>query len=188
VGQGFEDTLNFHLVGAADNYDRMRLDRPEGAATDAPLGGAGAATIKNPYSAEYEQVRTWALPSLVLLLENNTHREYPQRVSEVGFAATRDESEPTGLDERTTVAAAVAATDAGYDDAKGHLQSLAGAFDADLSTPATDHPSFIDGRAATVELDGEAAGVVGELHPAVLVEHDLEVPAAAFEFRLDALR
>jgi len=30
--------------------------------------------------------------------------------------------------------------------------------------------------------------VIGEVHPEVLVEHDLEVPVAAFEFRLDALR
>jgi phenylalanyl-tRNA synthetase beta chain len=36
-------------------------------------------------------------------------------------------------------------------------------------------------------LDGDAVGVVGELHPAVLVEHDLEVPVSAFEFRLDGL-
>jgi phenylalanyl-tRNA synthetase beta chain len=39
-----------------------------------------------------------------------------------------------------------------------------------------------------VVLDGESAGVIGELHPEVLVEHDLELPVAAFEFELDALR
>ena len=46
---------------------------------------------------------------------------------------------------------------------------------------------FIAGRAADVVIDGEVAGVIGELHPAVLRAHDLEVPVAAFEFRLDAL-
>jgi phenylalanyl-tRNA synthetase beta chain len=38
-----------------------------------------------------------------------------------------------------------------------------------------------------VVLDGESAGVVGEIHPEVLVEHDLELPVAAFEFDLAAL-
>ncbi|PSQ17599.1 phenylalanine--tRNA ligase subunit beta, partial [Halobacteriales archaeon QS_8_69_73] len=57
-----------------------------------------------------------------------------------------------------------------------------------LETPPTDHPSFIDGRTAAVVLDGEPVGVVGEFHPRVLVEHDLEVPVAGFEFRLDGLR
>jgi phenylalanyl-tRNA synthetase beta chain len=37
-------------------------------------------------------------------------------------------------------------------------------------------------------IDGETVGVIGEIHPAVLVEHDLELPVAAFELRLDALQ
>jgi len=77
--------------------------------------------------------------------------------------------------------------DASYEDAKARLQALARNFDVALETPPTDHPSFIDGRTATVVLDGEPAGVVGELHPTVLVEHDLEVPAVGFEFDLGAL-
>jgi phenylalanyl-tRNA synthetase beta chain len=56
-----------------------------------------------------------------------------------------------------------------------------------LETPPTTHPSFIDGRAASVVIDGDDVGVVGEINPAVLVEHDLELPVAGFEFELDAL-
>jgi phenylalanyl-tRNA synthetase beta chain len=37
-------------------------------------------------------------------------------------------------------------------------------------------------------LDGSPEGVIGEVHPEVLIEHDLEVPVAAFEVRPDALR
>ncbi len=37
-------------------------------------------------------------------------------------------------------------------------------------------------------IDGEEVGVIGEVHPKVLVEHDLEVPVAGFEFDLEALR
>ncbi|PSP80849.1 phenylalanine--tRNA ligase subunit beta [Halobacteriales archaeon QS_1_68_20] len=183
VGQGFEDMLNFHLIGEADNYDRMRVSRGE-----AVVGGGEAATIKNPYSEDYAIVRTWALPSLLMVLENNTHRAYPQDLAEVGFAAEVDESENTGLAEWRTVAGALARTEASYEDARGHLQALARSFDVDLETPPTEHPTFIDGRAAEVVMDGESVGVVGEVHPEVLVEHDLEVPVAAFEFRLDALR
>jgi phenylalanyl-tRNA synthetase beta chain len=81
----------------------------------------------------------------------------------------------------------LARTDASYEDAKGRLQAVAGAFGKELATPPTDHPTFIDGRTAAVVLDDDPVGVVGELHPAVLVEHDLELPVAAFEFRLDGL-
>jgi phenylalanyl-tRNA synthetase beta chain len=183
VGLGFQDLLNFHLVGTDQNFDRLNVDP----GTDV-VGGDEPAVIKGPYSEEFEIVRTWALPSLMLVLESNTHRAYPQDLAEVGFTAHRDDDEETKVAEPRTVAAALARDGASYEDARARLQALCRAFDADLATPPTDHPTFIPGRTAEVVIDGESAGVIGELHPEVLVEHDLELPVAAFEFELDALR
>jgi phenylalanyl-tRNA synthetase beta chain len=123
----------------------------------------------------------------MMVLENNTHRRYPQDLAEIGLAAGLDDSQNTGVTEHRTVAGVLARTDVSYEDAKARLQAIAEAFGKDLATPATTHPTFIDGRAAEVVLDGESVGIVGEVHPKVLVEHDLELPVAAFEFRLDAL-
>ena len=182
VGLGFEDLLNFHMISEKENYERMCVTQD----TDV-LGGGASVAVEGPYSEAYTMLRTWALPSLTMVLENNTHRRYPQDIAEVGFAAERDPDAASGVAERRTVAAVLARTDASYEDAKARLQRLASAFGADLSTPPTEHPSFIDGRAAEIRLDGEPAGIIGELHPAVLVEHDLELPVAAFEFDLAAL-
>ncbi|NLV04748.1 phenylalanine--tRNA ligase subunit beta [Haloarcula rubripromontorii] len=196
VGLGFEDLLNFHMINEVENFERMGLSVPR---TDEQASGgnreqaadtvglADPVTIQEPYSEDYTILRTWALPSIMMVLENNTHRSYPQDLAEIGLAAGLDDSENTGVAEHRTVAAALARTDASYEDAKARLQALAEAFDKDLETPPTTHPSFIGGRAAEVVLDGESVGVVGEIHPKVLVEHDLELPVAAFEFRLDAL-
>jgi phenylalanyl-tRNA synthetase beta chain len=182
VGLGFEDLLNFHLSSPVENYERMDVE--EGADV---LGGGEAAEVTSAYSEDYTQLRTWALPSIMHVLENNTHRRYPQELAEVGFVAEQDDDENTNVAEHRTVAGAIARTDATYEDIKGRLQALVGEFDADLETPATEHPSFIDGRVAAVVIEGESAGVIGEIHPELLVERDLEVPVAAFEFRLDAL-
>ncbi|MBV0925817.1 phenylalanine--tRNA ligase subunit beta [Halomicroarcula limicola] len=182
VGLGFEDLLNFHMTNEAENFRRMGLT-----ADDDAVGAADPVTIQEPYSEDYTVLRTWALPSLLMVLENNTHRRYPQDLAEIGLAAGLDDSQNTGVAEHRTVAGALARTDASYEDAKARLQAIAEAFDKDLRTPPTTHPSFIDGRAADVVLDGEPVGVVGEVHPKVLVEHDLELPVAAFEFRLDGL-
>ncbi|ELZ40985.1 phenylalanyl-tRNA ligase subunit beta [Halorubrum saccharovorum DSM 1137] len=182
VGLGFEDLLNFHMTSGTENYDRMNL----GAGADA-FGAGEPVEITEPYSEEYTQLRTWALPSLLMLLERNTHNAYPQDIAEVGFAAERDDREDTNVAERRHVAGAVARRDASYETAKGRLQAVCDDFGAELETPRTEHPSFIDGRTAEVVIDGEPVGVIGEVHPAVLVEHDLEVPVAAFEFHLDAL-
>ncbi|MGA9399830.1 phenylalanine--tRNA ligase subunit beta [Haladaptatus sp.] len=182
VGLGFEDLLNFHMISEEENFERMRVEP----STDV-VGGGTPATIKNPYSEDYTMLRTWALPSLMMVLENNTHRTYPQDLTEIGLAAAVDDSENTGVAEHRTVAGVLARYDASYEDAKARLQAIARNFDVTLETPPTEHPSFISGRAAAVVLDGETAGIVGEIHPEVLVEHDLEVPVTGFEFRLDAL-
>jgi len=187
VGLGFQDLLNFHMVATEENYDRMNLAAADSAADADALGAEPPVTITEPYSEDYEQLRSWALPSLAMVLENNTHRRYPQDLAEIGLVAHRDPEAPTGVREARHVAAVLARADASYEDAKARLQALARNFDVALETPPTDHPSFIDGRTATVVLDGEPAGVVGELHPTVLVEHDLEVPAVGFEFDLAAL-
>ncbi len=189
VGLGFEDLLNFHMTNEVENFERMNLSTPEAEdGNDADtVGLVDPVTIQEPYSEDYTILRTWALPSIMMVLENNTHRSYPQDLAEIGLAAGLDDSENTGVAEHRTVAAALARTDASYEDAKARLQALADAFDKDLETPPTTHPSFIGGRVAEVVLDGEPVGVIGEIHPKVLVEHDLELPVAAFEFRLDAL-
>ena len=194
VGLGFEDLLNFNMTSEAENFERMRLSpddavgqSPDGSG-DTAVGAGDPATITEPYSEDFTILRTWALPSLATVLENNTHHSYPQDLAEVGFAAHADDDANTGVTERRTVAAVLARHDASYEDAKARLQALCDEFHVDLATPPTDHPSFIDGRAATVEIDGESVGVIGELHPEVIVEHDVEVPVAGFEFELDALR
>jgi phenylalanyl-tRNA synthetase beta chain len=177
VGLGFQDLLNFVLTDDASCYTEMRLDTPD-----------DTVRVANPYSEDYSVVRGWLLPSLVSVLANNTHREYPQDIAEVGFCARQDEDENTGAREETHVAAVVCGSEAGYEEAKSRLLSLADDFDAEVRTPATEHPSFIDGRAADVTMDGEEAGVIGELHPEILAEREILQPAAAFEFDIDALR
>jgi phenylalanyl-tRNA synthetase beta chain len=183
VALGFEDLLNFYMINEVENYRRMNLDQADDA-----LGGGQPVSIMEPYSEEYTMLRTWALPSIMMVLENNTHRAYPQHLAEIGLAAVKDETENTNVAEHRTVAGAIAEAEASYDDARARLQVLARGFNKDLETPATEHPGFISGRTAEIRFDGEKAGVIGELHPEVLVEHDMEVPVSAFEFRLDALQ
>ena len=183
VGLGFEDLLNFNLTSERELFERMNLD----SGTEAFGAGTPPELIES-YSEDFTVLRTWALPSLVQVLENNTHRSYPQHLSEIGFVAQVDESTVTNVAEGRSVAAVLASPEASYERAKGRLQALARNFGVELATPATSHPSFIEGRVAAVEIDGDHVGVVGELHPSVLVEHDLEVPVAGFELGLDALR
>jgi phenylalanyl-tRNA synthetase beta chain len=182
TGLGFEDLLNFHMTNRSEVNDRMGVDP----GTDV-LGGGRPVSITEPYSGDYTILRPWALPSLLMVLENNTHRAYPQDLAEVGLVAERDDAVNTRVAESRHVAGVLARTDATYEDAKARLQAVCRSFGVELETPPTTHPSFIDGRVASVVIDGDDVGVVGEIHPAVLVEHDLELPVAGFEFELSVL-
>jgi phenylalanyl-tRNA synthetase beta chain len=49
---------------------------------------------------------------------------------------------------------------------------------------AAKHPSFVEGRAATVSIENQLIGIVGEIHPEVLNNFALENPVAALEIDL----
>jgi len=50
-----------------------------------------------------------------------------------------------------------------------------------------DHASFLEGRAASILIGDEQAGMVGELHPQVLENWGVQNPAVAFELNARTL-
>jgi phenylalanyl-tRNA synthetase beta chain len=73
-----------------------------------------------------------------------------------------------------------------YYAAKGMLESLCAALGVELSVESAEQPFLHPGRSAGVLIDGVLAGWIGELHPLVAREWDLE-SAAAFDVDLAAL-
>ncbi len=49
---------------------------------------------------------------------------------------------------------------------------------------AVEHASFIPGRVAQVTTDGEVSGIVGELHPEVILNFGLDHPVAIADFKI----
>jgi len=69
---------------------------------------------------------------------------------------------------------------------KGVLEALAGALGAEVGFRVAAQPFLHPGRAAEVLIGGEAAGWIGEIHPLVCREYDIEA-AVAFELELAEL-
>jgi phenylalanyl-tRNA synthetase beta chain len=69
---------------------------------------------------------------------------------------------------------------------KGVLEALAGQLGVELSFAAAEEPFLHPGRAAAVEIDGAAIGWIGEVHPLVCRQWDLEA-AVGFEIEAGAL-
>ena len=113
IGLGCQDTLNFILIGKDETYAKMNI----------PDDGM-AVELSNPYTDQYNIMRTWIAPSLMIVLSNNLHREYPQNIFEVGSVAHLDNFENTGVKEEEHVGCALCYSKAGFNEIKTKLQSL----------------------------------------------------------------
>lgn len=171
TGLGFIEAMTYTLTNPKTNFELMRT-RGE------------AAEITNPVSEEYTIVRTSLLPCLLGVLRTNRRRELPQRVFEVGDVVLLDAGAETGARNARRVAAAMIGPEAGFTNIKAVAEALLRELGITYEVEATEHPSFLEGRAAEFIVNGKRLGIVGELHPEVILGFELGYPVAAFELDL----
>jgi phenylalanyl-tRNA synthetase beta chain len=174
VGLGFTEVMNFILTNETVHYLKMRLKPGK------------AVRLANPVSAEYSITREWLLPSLMKNLGDNKHESYPQRIFEVSDVITVDLRRETRSRRRLHIAAVCAHAQANYTE----IRSIVDALLANLGlknwkVEEAKHPSFLDGRTAEIRVKDRKIGVLGEIHPEVLENFELENPVAAFEINLE---
>jgi phenylalanyl-tRNA synthetase beta chain len=176
VGLGFTEALNFVLTNEADHYRKMR-QKPE-----------GLVTLANPVSTDYSIIRNDLLPSLMNNLAVSKHHVFPQRMFEVSDVITLDDKSETYTERRVHLAAVSSHPTANFTEIKSILESLLMNLGfKDWTVKETSHPSFLEGRAAMISLGNIELGVVGEIHPEVLNNFELENPTGAFEIDLQKI-
>ena len=176
VGLGFTEALNFVLTNEADHYQKMRR-KPE-----------GLVTLANPVSTGYSIIRNDLLPSIMKNLAVSKHHVFPQQMFEVSDVIKYDNDSETYTERRIHVAAVSSHPTANFTEIKSILESLLMNLGFnDWTVKETNHPSFLQGRAATVSLGNMELGVVGEIHPEVLNNFELENPTGAFEIDLQKI-
>ncbi len=163
----------------------------------------GGVALANPLSAELGVMRTRLLPGLVASLARNTARQQSRvRLFEIGktFAADAHDEKRDGTAPRETLRIAAAACgDAhgerwdsksravDFHDLKGDLDSVAALSGATLeygpSAEAWGHP----GRSADIYRDGVRIGWIGQLHPRLQQQLDLDANVIAWELDLEPL-
>ncbi|RLB59817.1 MAG: phenylalanine--tRNA ligase subunit beta [Deltaproteobacteria bacterium] len=176
IGLGYEEVISNLLVSRLQVAESM--NQP----------GKKLVEILNRMNENYAVLRDQVLPSLLQLEAHSATAAYPHRVFEVGEVAVFDPSRPHGSRTELHTAALVAHRQAGLSESHADLLYLAEQLGLELRLEPGDHPSFIPGRCARVLLvSGEQLGLLGELHPQVLRNWDIGVPASAFEISLSIL-
>jgi phenylalanyl-tRNA synthetase beta chain len=188
VGRGLYEAVGWTFT-APGLHDRLHLP------ADDPR--RHAPVLENPLSEDQSLLRTTLLGSLLDVARHNTARGMADlRLFEEGRVFAGDGE--TGVGERGSLAVVmtgrIAPVTWGGDEpakadffaAKGVLESLGQALRVALECTPADQPFLHPGRSACVRSDGTEIGWLGELHPLVAREWDLD-GAAAIELDFDRL-
>src|ERR687897_3698519 len=151
IGLGMIESLNFLLTSEEVQYRAFGIPAKD------------VLSVDSSKSTEHEILRDSLLPLLLQSLSYNIHEQYPQRLFEIGKTFLKSTAI---IEERWSIGAVIAHTDAGYTEIK-----------------STNH-MFIGGRCAEVIFDGRSVGILGEIIPLALENFKLRTPVAAFVINL----
>jgi phenylalanyl-tRNA synthetase beta chain len=104
---------------------------------------------------------------------------------EVSDVIEINEKTETRTERRLHVACVDSHSTGSFTEIKSNLEALLANLDLKKWTiKETRHPSFLQGRIATIYVKKRKIGVLGEIHPEVLNNFELENPTSAFEIDL----
>jgi phenylalanyl-tRNA synthetase beta chain len=171
-GLGYLETNSYSLISKQE-LGRMNVDYP-------------AIELSNA-NEDYNCLRNWITPSLLKILSENRHHDYPQKIFEAGVCFEKDSSSETNTKEFYRLALLSTDKDAGFTEAKQALDYLMDAFNLKYDIEEAEHSSFIEGRVGRVTVNGKKLAYIGEIHPQVLQNWNLEMPVAGFEININEL-
>jgi len=176
IGLGFTEAMNFILTNERIHYEMMRM----------PYGNP--VKLANPVSSEYTMLREMILPSLMKNLSENTHEAYPQKLFEVSDVIKANPKVSVKTERKMHLSAVSAHSTANYTEIRMYLDALFKSLGIEDYTVVEDeHPSFLPGRVASINLHGEKIGLIGEIHPEVLNNFRIGNPVCAFEVELEPI-
>ncbi|HKZ93655.1 MAG TPA: phenylalanine--tRNA ligase subunit beta [Candidatus Bathyarchaeia archaeon] len=176
IGLGFTEVMNFTLTNEVVHYEKMRLE------------AGNVIKLANPVSLECTILRQSLLPNLMKNLMDNKHESFPQRLFEVSDVGQINQRAETRVERRLHIAGVSSHSTANFTEIKSTVEALLHNMGVKRwEIKPTNHPSFIEGRTAIIQLKRRAMGILGEIHPAVLNNFELEKPTNAFEIDLEAL-
>lgn len=174
TGLGFTEVMNFTLINEVVQYEKMRLR------------ARNMIKLANPVSSEYAILRESLLPGLLKNLMGNKHESFPQRLFEVSDVGRINLRLETRCERRLHIAGILSHSTANFTETKSNAEALLSNIGArNWNMKPTRHASFIEGRAAAIHFKRKEIGILGEIHPEVLGNFELENPTGAFEIDIE---
>ncbi len=174
IGLGLQEVASMILSNREVQFKKMQLE-------EEPL-----CETQNPLTVECTACRKRLLPSMLNVLGNNKHREYPQPIFEIGDVVYPDPSQETGARHERHLAVCISDTVVNYEQIVSVLDTFMMNLGVNYKLTRAENNSFMPGRAAEIFI-GTKIGIIGEVHPQVLENFGIEKPVIAFELNLSKL-
>ena len=176
-GLGYSEIITYSFTSPTV-FDQIRLP------ADSPL--RNTLRIQNPLGEDTSIMRTIALPSMLeILSRNNAYHNKAAKLYEVAKVYLPVEGQPLPQEPKMLVFGSYGEKETFFK-LKGEIEALfAGLRMKKASyTAEKNNPSYHPGRCASISIDGEVIGVMGQVHPLVAKNYgiDSEVYCAELNF------
>lgn len=175
VGAGYQEILTYTLTNPDNLFTKMNCEPTT------------TIDITNPKVVTMTCLRNWLLPGLMEFLSLNQSVSFPQKIFELGKVTLLDESKETKTRDEDWLAAVTSHPEAGFSEIKSCIDAFFTNLGVIWKIEAIQHPSFIEGRAGAVIINGVRMGFLGEINPQVLESWKLENPTIAFEINIEQI-
>jgi phenylalanyl-tRNA synthetase beta chain len=175
VGTGALEMVN-SILDSRQDYLKMKF----------PFNEKENVVIANPVSEEYNTVRTHLIIGIMKNVMMNRSEEKPFRLFEVGDVIVLDPEMESGTHRELHLTAIVHSDKSDYSEIKSILDHYFRTIGVlkDISVRPGSSDSFIPGRYGDIFYKNQKIGMIGEVHPEVILNFGLEYPTAAFEIDL----
>ncbi len=176
LGIGYTEIMSLPMTTEADHFEKFRLPVPE-----------RYVRVANPKLKALTVVRSHLMSGLMNALQESRRRPVPIRLFELDNVMRINDQGKNGIEELRNLCFVEMDDQAGYASARSVLDALIREMGlGQAQYEAIEHPSFIPGRVAKVKVGG-VEGVIGEVHPEILVNFHLEYPVCLVDFCLNVI-
>ena len=176
---GFSEIITYSFVSPAI-FEQIRLPK------DSTL--RNTLKIQNPLGEDTSIMRTTALPSMLDILSRNS--AYHNKAAKLYELAKIYLPQPAGLPAEPKILL-LGTYGAGetFFTLKGELEAIFKGLRIQKATytAVTDNPSYHPGRCAKVTISGEDVGYLGQIHPLVAANYDMDMEVYCAEINFEKL-
>ena len=190
MGQHMRDVLTSCRMQEVINYSLVGLSRMKDAGIEVP-DSPRPLRVANPMHSDQEYLRLSLRPGLLANAAlNEKHQVEGLRLFEIGRVYPAQEADLPA--EKQVLAAIFTAGEAqtleGFLEAKGVLETLLNELGVEARFEEASEPGLHPGRVASLYVQNDRLGVLGEVHPSIAEAFDLEAPSVhVFELDLETV-